>query len=297
MNTKEEYIKELLNVLPNAVGIELTTYCQLNCIYCQHEKVQRRNQNMSLEQFDLLNQKIKDFKYVVLCGIGEPTMYPYIYEVVPKLKQDVLLITNGAVKVDFKKLNMKNNVKVVIFSIDEPNEEGMKQIAQNYNWDIMIENLKNVRKSGIMVKMINCTVNRKNYEKVGDLIKFAKEQGLNAINFTFDLYDLEIHKDAIQLMNQYIDAENNDKTSKLIITNSTNSLKCVTWDVILPYVAVNGDVYPCCVGMKEEHLLGNIFDQDFSELFKGERYQKFQKGTYCYTCKLLQEFSLEKERK
>lgn len=292
-----EYIKNLLNGLPNAVGIELTTYCQLNCIYCQHEKVQRRNQNMSLEQFDLLNNKLGDFKYAVLCGIGEPTMYPHIYEVVPKLKQDVLLITNGSVKVDFKKLNQKRNVKVVIFSIDEPSAEGMKKIAQNYNWEIMMENLKNVRKSGIMVKMINCTINRKNYTKVGDLIKFAKEQGLNAINFTFDLYDLEIHKDAMQLLNQYIDVENSDKTSNLIITNSTNSLKCVTWDVILPYVAVNGDVYPCCVGMKDEQLMGNIFEQDFSEIFEGERYQEFQKGSDCFECKLLREFNVDKERK
>ena len=41
----------------------------------------------------------------------------------------------------------------------------MNKIANNYDWDNLIHNLNNVRKSGIMVTMINCTINRFNYKK------------------------------------------------------------------------------------------------------------------------------------
>lgn len=292
MVSKEEYINELIGRFPNSIGIELTTYCQLNCIYCQHEKVERKNQHMTIEQFSALSEKIKDFNNVVLCGIGEPMLYPYIYDVVPAIKQDVLIITNGSIEIDFKRLNQNRNVKVIVFSVDEPDEEGMKQITENYKWDVMLENLNNSLNSGILIRMINCTINSKNYDKVEQLIEFANKHRMTAINFTFDIYDLQIKENAISELNKYIEDEKKINKTKLLITNSTNSLKCITWNEILPFVAINGDVYPCCIGMKEEMVMGNVYDSDFEEIFHGEKYQQFQTGNFCSKCKLLREYNI-----
>lgn len=293
MNGKEEFIRSLVQIPPNSVGIELSTYCPLNCIYCDREKVVRKNLNLSLERFHQLKEKIKQFENVVLCGIGEPMSYPYIYEVVPILKQNVLIITSGSVEIDFKRLNRAGNIKVIIFSIDEPTEERMKQIASNYRWSTMLRNLMNVRKSGILVPMINCTVNKSNYKKIPEMIEFARRNDIKSINFTLDINEDNIPNFDSQELEEYIAYTKDKKFTKgLVITNSTSSLKCVTWNCILPYISVEGDVYPCCIGMKEEYLLGNIYEDNFPEIYKNTHYDEFRDCSFCFQCKLYDEYSV-----
>ena len=57
----------------------------------------------------------------------------------------------------------------------------------------------------------------------------------------------------------------------------------------------NGDVFPCsCFHTEEKDRMGNIFEQDFKEIWNGEKYVAERKElfgqsndleTICYTCK------------
>ena len=61
------------------------------------------------------------------------------------------------------------------------------------------------------------------------------------------------------------------------------------------FVNWNGDVFPCdCVHTEEKHRMGNIFEQDFKEIWNGEKYVAARKElldqpndleTICHTCK------------
>ena len=92
------------------------------------------------------------------------------------------------------------------------------------------------------------------------MIQFAKENKVKAINFTLD-----INKNDFKTVNKkdlayYLSYTNDSKLNKgIMITNSTNSLKCLSWDRIIPYITLEGKVYPCCIGVKNEFYLGNIF--------------------------------------
>ena len=61
------------------------------------------------------------------------------------------------------------------------------------------------------------------------------------------------------------------------------------------FVNWNGDVFPyCCVHTEEKDRMGNIFEQDFEEIWNGENYVAARKEmldqpndlkTICHTCK------------
>ena len=61
------------------------------------------------------------------------------------------------------------------------------------------------------------------------------------------------------------------------------------------FVNWNGDVFPCCcVHTEEKDRMGNIFEQDFDEIWNGENYVAARKEmldqpndlkTICHTCK------------
>ncbi len=291
MNEKENFIHELVKLKSNAIALELTTYCPLNCIYCTREKVDRKNKNLELEDFNIIKEKIKGFENVVICGIGEPMVYPYIYDVISQLDKNVLLITSGTVAINFKELNKAGNLKVIVFSVDEPTEEGMKKIAENYNWNNMISNLINARKASIPVIVINCTVNKYNYHNIPKMIKFTQRNKVMAINFTLDINEEDMKDVNSEELEHYLSYTNDKSLSgKLMITSSTNSLKCMSWDRILPYITLEGKVYPCCIGLKEEFYLGNIFENTFEEIWNGERYKEFKTCDFCYKCNLYNNF-------
>lgn len=291
MNEKLTYIASMIAQRPNSIGIELTTYCPLHCIYCTREDVPRKNRNLSLQKFNELKNKIAKFDHIVICGIGEPMVYPHIYEVIPQLKQRILLITCGAVEIDYKKLNRKRNVDVIIFSVDEPTPEGMAQIAGSYNWDNLIQNFENSQKAKIMVTMINCTVNRFNYKNIPKLVELAKQYRIKAINFTLDINKEDLSGVDQEELNRCLTytAESN-LNQGIMISNSVHSLKCVSWERVLPYISLEGDVYPCCIGMKEEYKMGNIFSASFDEIWDKESYQDFRNGDFCKECSMLLDY-------
>jgi len=59
--------------------------------------------------------------------------------------------------------------------------------------------------------------------------------------------------------------------------------RCTAWTV--PFITVEGDVYPCCTFTEgniretmKTHNLGNVFRNDFRQLWEGEAYMNFKKS-------------------
>ncbi len=53
------------------------------------------------------------------------------------------------------------------------------------------------------------------------------------------------------------------------------------WVVEKSYIDINGNVFPCCTGYPQHgDPLGNVFDSDFSEIWRGEAYQKMRSMFY-----------------
>lgn len=55
--------------------IEVTTYCNLNCFYCNNKNIEKKH--MDMELFFKIVDSIKNTNNVRLQGTGEPTLHPH----------------------------------------------------------------------------------------------------------------------------------------------------------------------------------------------------------------------------
>lgn len=278
---------KLLNKQPSTIGIELTTHCPLDCLYCTRRWNRRRDEEIKWEEFIKIKQDFNSIEKIVLCGIGEPFVYSRIYDVLEELKdKKVIIITSGTVKIDFERLNKHNNVEVLIFSVDYPSAEGMIKISGGlYNWSNLLYNLnKNGNKN--MVKMINCTVTENNYMSLTDLVQFAIDHELQAVSYTKVIThteDEELTKELEDKIQEQCEIARKIAAKKrLVFTDSFSTLKCICWGGLVPYIDLNGEFYTCCQGMNLDKSIGNVFEKSFDEIIKSDAYKSFMCGDICF---------------
>jgi MoaA/NifB/PqqE/SkfB family radical SAM enzyme len=283
-------ILALINKPTNTIGLELTTYCPLDCSYCSRRWLDRKDQDVSWEQFLALKPKLERFERVVLCGMGETMSYRHIYDVVDHLTQRVVIITSGTVPINYERLNRNRNVEVIVFSLDSPYEDEMRAITGNYNWKHLLQNLENRTRRPSHVKMINCTVTRANYKQIPELARFAVEHRLQAISYTRAILHTEQNDIAAEIQEYLQEAKRICQRGGVIYTDSFTHLKCVTWGNVVPYVNLQGNLYPCCHGVDRGYKVGNFFEQDFDAAWESEAYRQFRTGDICmHSCPLFED--------
>lgn len=283
-NAEATYTEKVLKKIrekTDTIGIELTTYCPLNCEYCARKLVERRDRELGWEDFMSLTDKLKDFKRVVFCGMGEPMAYRYLYEAVHALSsKKVIIITSGTVPIDYKKLNAKNNIDFIVFSVDYPSEEEMRRSAGNYNWNNLINNLKNARR---VSKIINCTVTKNNFKVLPAMVEFAVSHKVNAISFILEIIREEgelLHEDVKGYLNE---ARAIARRAGVFASTSYTHVNCIVHGKVVAFLDICGELYPCCYGVEKICSMGNIFSSDFNQIWEGEAYGRFREGTLCMT--------------
>lgn len=287
IKTISKNILKKINTPLNSMGIELTTYCPLDCFYCSRRWLDRKNKEMSWEQFMKVKENLSNIDRVILCGLGEPMIYSRIYDVLDELAdKKVVIITSGTVEIDYVRLNKNDNVEVIIFSVDDPTEEGMYRISGGfYNWSNLMKNM-DVNKRNRTVKMINCTVSEENYKSLPQLAEFAVRHKLQSVSYTKIITHEDsnsISKEVATDMQNYLDKARSIAERKgLIFTDSFTDLKCLCWGRIVPYIDINGNLYPCCHGLNMGYKVGNVFNYSISEIFAGEGYKLFKEGQTCF---------------
>ena len=87
------------------IYIEITNKCNLNCSFCS--KVLKPKRDMTLEEFDNILSKIKDYTdYIYLHVKGEPLLHKDIIKYINKANEynlKVNLTTNGTIFSNYAK--------------------------------------------------------------------------------------------------------------------------------------------------------------------------------------------------
>lgn len=284
----ENKILSQINQVSNTIGIELTTYCPLDCIYCTRKINERRDQNLSMEKFEELYKRIEDYERVVICGIGEPFVYPHLYEVLNRLKDKrIVLITSGSVKIDFEKLKESNCIEVMIFSVDSPTEEGMKKIASTYNWNNLKYNLSHARG---FTRIINCTITEENINDLTSLVQFAADNNLSAISFTMDIRRGDNGKYREDVNQILLESKKIAQKNRVFFMDNSTNFKCLSWSNLVNYINLEGDFFPCCQGVNSKYVCGNVFENSIPEILDSEKMQAFKNGNLCFNhCKIFED--------
>ena len=123
-----------------SLGIDLSPdkkRCNFDCIYCELEPAKPvdiyDNPPSVDEIFEETKKAVDEFKFDVLTitSNGEPTLYPYLNELIDKLKtlNKKLLILSNSSTIDNKEIqNALKKLDIVKLSLDSANEKTFKKI-------------------------------------------------------------------------------------------------------------------------------------------------------------------------
>ena len=274
------------------IYIEITNNCNLNCSFCS--QVNRKRKNMSLEEFELILNKIKEYtNYIYLHVKGEPLIHKDIIEMInlaDKYHLKVNLTTNGILFNKYaKKLGKCKNLNKINFSLHSENNK------ENYLDDIF-NNIKYLSDKTTVIYRLWTLNNNKLDRKSQEIVNKMK-----------DYYNLSTET-VYKILN-----ENNIKISSTIYVDKddyfewptiNNHKSCGYCYALKTHIAIlaDGTVVPCCLDSDGVIKLGNILSESMETIINSKRYKNLQKSfqdrkpieKLCQSCTFKEKFHRDK---
>ncbi len=250
------------------IYIEITNNCNLNCSFCS--KVNRKKKYMSLEEYEKILNKIKDYtSYIYLHVKGEPLLHPKVIEMIKlaeKYKLKVNLTTNGVLFDKYaKELGQCNNLNKINFSLHSENSK------ESYLEDIF-NNIKYLsNKTTVIYRLWTLKDNEldKRSTEIVDKIKDYYNLSTETVERIKKEKNIKI-KSTI-----YVDKDNEFEWPTI---NSHKS--CGFCYALKTHIAilVDGTVVPCCLDSDGIINLGNIFDKPLKDIINSEKYKTLKES-------------------
>jgi len=275
--------------------LETTNYCNLRCSFCNRLDVIGPLKHMSLENWEILLNKIKHhpLKTAKLMGMGEPFLHPQFDEVTQKFKEYfpktfVIVATNCQYSIKFdspmrKKFeNALNNIDLLYLSIDgfESNYERDRSPAK---WDKLIdflENLQSVNRNKCQI-VVNYVVNKCNIYDIQKIEELRQKYNLEKLRLNIaqiwsedksitdfeKIYGYE-EKDLEYLKNNW---------QKNIMGKQNWEYQDCFWVKEGLYTTVEGNIKVCCLNTSAVPI-GNIFKDNIDEVFESNKFTEIKNG-------------------
>lgn len=275
---------------PTHVMIELTDYCNLNCMHCYKNGASKTPVFIEKNKIiNAINELVSHGTLILEFTGGECTYHPNFFEIIDycgriKELKIIAIITNGTNLSEdlIKKLQPHN--KKIVFSISLDSYE--KELHDNFRgtngaFDRVIKSLNLLKKYKFVVRA-SMSVFNKNLYHIEKTLKCAIANGARSFcwNPIMNLgnakencicYDFKTSKEAKKYMlyqrqlirkyKKYIQTASKEQIRYLISEKSNCGLGTKSW-VISP----TGNVRPCIL-MPENYLkIGNIFYQQIEEI-------------------------------
>ena len=166
----------------NYIRISLTDRCNLNCFYCEPDKLYEKfpkDEILRVEEiiYPIFYRKfgIKKFRFTG----GEPLLRRGLKEIIEGVRKEIgdnaelTITTNGMFLKNFAEFFKEHKVRVNI-SLDTLNEEKFKKISGFYGLSNIIHNIDYSKNLGLKLKINTVLLRGINDEEISDLIDFSK---------------------------------------------------------------------------------------------------------------------------
>lgn len=271
------------------IYVEITNICNLNCSFCSKDN--RLKEEMSLENFELILKKIKNYtKSIYLHVKGEPLLYSKLDELLTlcdNYNMKVKITTNGTLLKDkYQILNNHPSLKQLNISLHSENNNP-NYFEEVFETSDKLKNISIVYRIWLLDNLNLDILSTKIVEKIIKYYKLDK-------NF---MEEVKKNKNIKIKNNLYLDKDNYFNWPKEKKENNLIKGTCLGTRSHIA-ILVNGDVVPCCLDSSGVLKLGNIFKEDLDTILNKELFQKINKGfkeqqvvaSLCQTCDFRNKF-------
>ncbi|EPY1834871.1 radical SAM protein [Campylobacter jejuni] len=146
-----------------SLGIDLSPskkQCNFDCVYCELDPKKAQEKQDKIISIDKIISEVKvmleknvEFDFLTLTANGEPSLYPYLNELILSLRsiakdKKLLILSNGTAVLDEDKFNALLKLDVVKFSLDSAVAKTFYRIdraLKNIDLEKMIEKMADFR--------------------------------------------------------------------------------------------------------------------------------------------------------
>jgi MoaA/NifB/PqqE/SkfB family radical SAM enzyme len=167
------------------VILYVTEGCNLQCISCSYRE--RLPDELTLEEISDLARTLRAFglRRIVYSG-GEPLMrrdFPEICATFGRQNVTQSLLTNGFL-LEKRFPEIRNHLSEIIVSVDGPDATTHNGIRGIDSFDRIVNGIKHVRSHSARPSIaIRTVVQRSNFNRMTELVRFAKQVGADRISF------------------------------------------------------------------------------------------------------------------
>ena len=266
----------------NNLVLILTTRCNFKCKHCIREYYTKQyDLSFSLIKKTLKDAKELGIKHLGLTG-GEPILYPNfdaLIDLISKFGFTWSIVTNGSMykKYDYSIDRHKSNLKFIAISLDGGTEETHDFMRQKGSYKDVIKAVNYYLKKKIFVRLA-MTASAKNIKDIPKFIELGVKLNVNALKiggtiatgYNKDLQLTWAQKKSIQ---EYIkklkksDLKVHIDYGTSLYTFTDENHFCANVDDHEPTINASGEYIYCCDTVGQGAVLGNIKNEDFSDLY------------------------------
>lgn len=273
--------------MPVSVAVEPTTSCNLRCPECPSglRSFTRPTGMMDAALLDSVLQQLgPTLFWLTFYFQGEPYLHRELLTMVRKASAMGIYTatsTNGHyLDDDTARATVESGLDRLTVSIDGTSQDAYAAYRRGGILERVLEGTRNVVRwkkyfaSATPHVVFQFLVVRQNEHQIPEVKRMARELGVDEVKLkTAQIYDYEKGSPLIPRNGRYTRYTRNADGSWRIKNGMANHCwkmwhSCViTWD---------GSVVPCCFDKDAHHVLGNIRDESFAEIWSGARYQAFR---------------------
>lgn len=311
---------------PRQIELEITTYCNLKCEFCEQKYWQEKPRHLTWEEFIHIISEFPHLRWIGLAGIGSNFMHPQFMDMLRYLKKKKIYVdfvdhlnnVNDAMLDEIVKIGVDN----ITISMDAYNKETYESLKVGASYDRVVNNIKKLialkkkYNSPLPELQFRYILNKKNIEeaplyldfinslgKAEDFLSGGRIEYVGLLNFKEIEDEYYLPEIPAHIIKQ-IDAKAKAYNIPIAFTHSGPKKRprfmCAAWTE--PFIFVTGHVIPCCATneanereRQKAESMGNIFKQPMREIWRSKKYKELRKNvpkvggpvpSYCQGCRI-----------
>ena len=269
--------------------LETTNYCNLSCTFCNRDDVVKKLKHMSLTDWRLVLEKLKDhpIKEAKLMGLGEPFLHPKFSIICEMFKEYfpsafLIVATNCQYKINKNFTDSLKFIDLLYLSIDGY-KESYEKFRPPSKWSKLInflDQLKEINRHGCKITC-NYVVNKENINDISKIDQLCDTYKLEELrlNIAQDWSEEKSISNSKTISGYTHDQINYLKTnySQNIKGKAPWTWSDCFWVNTGIYMTVEGNLKVCALNTDTESL-GNIFDKPLDQILNSKKMNEIRIG-------------------